>query len=505
MSKTRIIVDGEFRGGEISPAVFGSFVEHMGRVVYSGIYEPEHPLADQDGFRTDVLKKVNEMGVSAIRYPGGNFVSNYNWLDGVGPRDQRPRKREVAWKSIETNQFGTDEFMHWISHTGAEPIFAVNLGTKGVENALSLLEYINLPTGTFYSDLRAKNGHPKPYGVRKWCLGNEMDGIWQIGHKTAEEYGRLAAQTAHAMKALDDSIELIACGSSSTSMHTYTDWERIVLEDTYEFVDYIALHQYYGNQEYGSADFLAQSLDMDNYIETVAGICRTVKSKKRGRKDIKISIDEWGVWEIPGDDVAQSVSSRDWKVAPAFSEQIYTMEDALLFSSMLMSMMRHADVVKIACQSLLTNISAAIMTERGGTSWVQPIFYPFLYMSRYGRGRILEQRVYGDCYESRFGQASVIDAVLMVNEEAGECISFLVNRTDQIQNVEISCQQLPLCRVLEHIQLSHPNLKQTNQIDHRAVKPVNAGKFTLSGNIIKGTVEPFSWNMVRVAVDKRGE
>ena len=250
---------------------------------------------------------------------------------------------------------------------------------------------------------------------------------------------------------------------------------------------------------------MQQSLDMDNYIETVAGICRTVKSKKRGRRDIKISIDEWGVWEIPGDDVAQSVSSRDWQVAPAFSEQIYTMEDALLFSSMLMSMMRHADVVKIACQSLLTNISAAIMTERGGTSWVQPIFYPFLYMSRYGRGRILEQRVYGDCFESRFGQASVIDAVLMVNEEAGECISFLVNRTDQIQNVEISCQQLPLCRVLEHIQLSHPNLKQTNQIDHRAVKPVNAGKFTLSGNIIKGTVEPFSWNMVRVTVDKRGE
>ena len=211
MSKTRIIVDGEFRGGEISPALFGSFVEHMGRVVYSGIYEPEHPLADQDGFRTDVLKKVNEMGVSAIRYPGGNFVSNYNWLDGVGPRDQRPRKREVAWKSIETNQFGTDEFMHWISHTGAEPIFAVNLGTKGVENALSLLEYMNLPTGTFYSDLRAKNGHPKPYGVRKWCLGNEMDGIWQIGHKTAEEYGRLAAQTAHAMNSSRAEVLLLPC------------------------------------------------------------------------------------------------------------------------------------------------------------------------------------------------------------------------------------------------------------------------------------------------------
>lgn len=496
----RIVIDRDFVRGEISPKIYGSFVEHMGRVVYSGIYEPNHPDADRDGFRRDVLQKVKEMGVNAIRYPGGNFVSNYNWLDGVGPKEKRPRRREIAWKSIETNQFGTDEFMEWISKTKADPIFTVNLGTRGVENALSWLEYMNMPTGTYYSDLRAKNGHLVPYNVKTWCLGNEMDGIWQIGHKTAQEYGRLAAQVAHAMKSMDDSIKLVVCGSSSTAMSTYTDWERIVLEETYEFADYIALHQYYGNQNYGTADFLAQSLDLDRYIETVAGICQMVKSKKRGTKDIKISIDEWGVWEIPGDDVAESVSSRDWQIAPAFSEQIYTMEDALLFASMMMSIMRHADVVKIACQALLTNISAAIMTEKGGNSWVQPIYYPFAYMSKYGQGTVLEERVQGETYESRFGEAQAIDSVIVHNKDKSELEIFLVNRTDKEQNVTIDCREFETKEVLEHIGLLNDDIKQTNLQDHEAVKPVNLSDFCVTGNKVTGKLQAYSWNMVRVSI-----
>ena len=386
MQRAKVINNINFEKGKISPTLYGSFIEHMGRVVYSGIYEPEHPQADENGFREDVLEKVRDMGVTCIRYPGGNFVSHYDWRDGVGPKEERPRRRELAWKSIETNQFGTDEFMQWIEKTGAEPIFATNLGTAGVENAVSLLEYCNMHEGTFYSDKREKNGRKEPYGIKKWCLGNEMDGIWQLGHKDAKDYGKLAAQTAHAMKSLDENVELVVCGSSSTSMATYTDWERTVLEYTYEFVDYIALHQYYGGQEKGTAEFLAQSLDLEQYIRTVIGICDTVKSKKRGKKDIQISIDEWGVWEILGEDVAESVMNRDWEVAPAFSEQIYTMEDSLLFASMLMAIVRNCERVKIACQSLLTNISAAIMTERVGECWVQPIYYPFSFMSKYARG-----------------------------------------------------------------------------------------------------------------------
>lgn len=499
MLKANVINNINFKKGEISPALYGSFVEHMGRVVYSGIYEPGHPMADEDGFRTDVLDKVKEMGVTCVRYPGGNFVSNYDWRDGVGPKENRPTKRELAWKSIETNQFGTDEFMKWIAKTNAEPIFATNLGTAGVENAVSLLEYCNMPEGTCYSDERAKNASKEPYEIKKWCLGNEMDGIWQLGHKDAEDYGKLAAQVAHAMKSLDDSVELIVCGSSSTSMETYTDWERTVLEYTYDFVDYIALHQYYGGQELGTAEFLAQALDLEQYIKTVSGICDTVKSKKRGKKDIKISIDEWGVWEIPGSEVADSVQSRDWKVAPAFSEQIYTMEDSLLFASMLMAMVRNCDRVKVACQSLLTNISAAIMTKKGGESWVQPIYYPFSYMSKYARGRVLETVAEIPTYTSKcYGKTPMLDVLAVHNECDEEIVYFLVNRTDENIEFTAKIEDVVAEETIEWVTLQHDDIKATNQVKHDNVVPKQMAADIKYEDNFKYLIEPYSWNMIRI-------
>lgn len=500
--KARIVSNKKFRLGEINPLIYGSFVEHMGRVVYSGIYEPDHKAADENGFRKDVLKKIQEMGVTCIRYPGGNFVSNYDWMDGVGPKGNRPRKREIAWKSIETNEFGTDEFMKWIQLTKAEPIFAVNLGTKGIENALTFLEYCNLPTGTYYSSMRETNGHREPYAIKKWCVGNEMDGIWQIGHKTAEDYGKLAAQTAYAMKALDDSIEIVVCGSSSTSMDTYTDWERIVLENAYEHVNYIALHQYYGGQEYGTKEFLAQSLDLEQYIKTIIGICDTVKSKKRLTKEIDISIDEWGVWEISGDEIADSVSARDWGIAPAISEQIYTMEDSLLFASMLMAMLKNSSRVKMACQSLLTNISAAIMTEKNGDCWVQPIYFPFAYMSKYGRGVVLNSITDIPCYESKkFGTVPNIDMVSVYNDERKELVYFLVNRTDETAELIIEPENFVLENKKEHIVLEHKNLKATNQKNHLNIAPKKMDDIFILENAVQIKLPAYSWNMIRLGVE----
>lgn len=501
MLKANVINNVNFKKGDISPALYGSFVEHMGRVVYSGIYEPGHPQADANGFRRDVLEKVKDMGITCIRYPGGNFVSNYDWRDGVGPKEERPRKRELAWKSIETNQFGTDEFMQWIAKAGAEPIFATNLGTAGVENAVSLLEYCNMPGGTFYSDKRVENGRKLPHGIKKWCLGNEMDGIWQLGHKDAEDYGKLAAQTAHAMKSLDETVELVVCGSSSTSMATYTDWERTVLEYTYEFVDYIALHQYYGGQERGTAEFLAQSLDLEQYIKTVIGICDTVKSKKRGKKDIQISIDEWGVWEIPGTEVADSVKDRDWEVAPAFSEQIYTMEDSLLFASMLMAMVKNCDRVKIACQSLLTNISAAIMTERGGDSWVQPIYYPFSYMAKYARGTVLETVADIPTYQSRtYGEVPVLDVLAVYEKTKGELVYFIVNRTEEKVEFSMKIEDVAVKEVTEWVTLQHEDIKATNQKKHDNVVPKNQNIKAGAGVNSHYMIDPYSWNMIRFRV-----
>ena len=248
MRHVTIKADTAFTKGRIDDRIYGSFVEHMGRVVYTGIYEPSHKTADENGFRGDVLQKVRQMGVTAVRYPGGNFVSNYDWRDGIGPVEKRPRKRDLAWKSIETNEVGLDEFMKWADAAEVAPIYAVNLGTKGIEEALAVLEYCNMETGTYYSNLRAANGHEKPYGIKTWCLGNEMDGDWQIGHKTAEEYGRIAYETGKAMKILDPSIELVACGSSMSTNPTFGDWEQTVLEHCYPCLDYISLHQYYGGR-----------------------------------------------------------------------------------------------------------------------------------------------------------------------------------------------------------------------------------------------------------------
>lgn len=500
MSDVKIIVNAAFLKSKISPWIYGSFVEHMGRVVYSGIYEPDSLYADEAGFRTDVLSLVKEMGVTCVRYPGGNFVSTYDWRDGVGPKEKRPRKRELAWKSIETNEIGTDEFMRWADKAGISPIFAVNLGTKGIENAVSHLEYCNLPTGTFYSDMRAENGHKEPYGIPVWCVGNEMDGSWQMGHKTADEYARLAAQTAHAMKALDNSIETVVCGSSSTAMATYTDWERIVLEEAYDYVDYIALHQYYGGQEKGTPRFLAQSLDLENYIRTVGGICDTVKSKHRSKRIINISIDEWGVWEIPGTEVENDVNSRGWEIAPAFSEQIYTMEDALLFASMLMAMVKNADRVKIACQSLLTNISAAIMTEKGGKSWVQPIYYPFSYMAKYGRGIVLNTAEQIATYDADGDQIPEVDSVGIFNPQMSEVVFFWVNRTDQERSVEVVLQGFEGTELIDAVTM-HASLKATNLRQHDLVKPENnQDAYRVREKTLEGKLEPYSWNMVRVRV-----
>ena len=228
--------------------------------------------------------------------PGGNFVSGYRWEDGVGPAAGRPKRAELAWRTIEPNWIGTNEFADWARRADAEIMMAVNLGSRGMDAARSLVEYCNFPTGTYWSDLRQAHGYPDPHQIKLWCLGNEMDGPWQIGHKTADEYGRLACETAKAMKWADPSIELVACGSSNRSMPTFAGWEATVLDHTYEQVDYLSLHTYYGNRDGDTANFLARSLDMDAFIRSVISICDYIQAKKRGRKKIHLSFDEWNVW-----------------------------------------------------------------------------------------------------------------------------------------------------------------------------------------------------------------
>lgn len=497
-----MICNKEFIVGEIDERLYGSFLEHMGRVIYHGVYEPGHTCADEEGFREDVLQTVREMGVKAVRYPGGNFVSAYHWEDGVGPREERPRKIDLAWKAVETNAFGTDEFIRWAKKAGVQPIFTVNLGTRGMEEALQYLEYCNFPSGTKYSELRKSHGVEEPYGVRLWCLGNEMDGNWQIGHKSAAEYGVLAAETGKIMKLLDPGIELIACGSSLSTMKTYPEWDMEVLEQTYDVIDYLALHQYYGGQEKGTAAFLAQVLDMEEYIRTIRSAVQVIKQKKRSAKDIRLSIDEWGVWAVPGNSVNREIEENPWQTAAPISEQIYTMEDALLFAGMQMAMLRNADMVKIACQSLLTNVSACIMTESNGEMWLQTIYYPFYYFANYARGTVLQSVYRGETYDcEKFTHVPYLDQVAVWNHEQEEIAVFLVNRSeDKSQEVEVELQGMKLNTVREAVYLSAEDKKTTNREDHLAVHPRESDAVEVKENCVTAKMPPLSFMMIRVGI-----
>ncbi len=317
MRTARFTLDPAFTVGEVNPRLFGSFVEHLGRCVYTGIFEPGHPAADEDGIRTDVLDLVRELGVTAIRYPGGNFVSGYKWEDSVGPVEDRPRRLDLAWRTTESNRFGLSEYIAFLKKVGpqAEPMMAVNLGTRGVAEALELQEYANHPSGTALSDLRAEHGDKDPFGIRLWCLGNEMDGPWQTGHKTAEEYGRLAAETARAMRQIDPDLELVACGSSGQSMETFAAWEATVLQETYDLVDHISLHAYYEPHDGDVDSFLASAVDMESFIENVVATCDHVGARLKSKKKINLSFDEWNVWYMTK--TQAEVSALDWPEAPA--------------------------------------------------------------------------------------------------------------------------------------------------------------------------------------------
>ena len=314
--QARIVVDRDFKIAEVDPRIYGSFVEQLGRAVYDGLYQPGNPLSDEEGFRKDVIEMVRELNVPVIRYPGGNFVSGYRWEDGIGPLADRPKRLDLAWKSIETNEVGIHEFANWTKKAGADLMMAVNLGTRGIEEACALLEYCNHPGGTALSDLRSRHGRKEPFDIKMWCLGNEMDGDWQIGHKTMEEYGRLAAETARAMKMIDPSIELVSCGSSYRGMPTFPEWDAVTLEHTYDHADYISLHQYYDNEADDPADYLAKADDMDEYIRTVVAVCDYVKAKKRGRKTINLSFDEWNVWFHSKEQDDKLNKERPWQQAP---------------------------------------------------------------------------------------------------------------------------------------------------------------------------------------------
>ena len=358
------------------------------------------------------------------------------------------------------------------------------------------MEYCNLKGGSYYSDLRRKHGYEQPHDIKLWCLGNEMDGPWQMGHKTAEEYGRIAAEAGRIMKMVDPDIELVACGSASHAMPTFGTWEDTVLSESYDQVDYLSLHQYYGNQEDNTAEFLANTVDMDQFISEVLSICDAVKAKKRKKKTINLSFDEWNVWYHSNE---QDKKLERWCKAPHQLEDVYNFEDALLVAGMMITMLRHADRVKIACLAQLVNVIAPIMTSDTG-AWMQTIYHPFALISNYGRGTVLNTLVHVPVYESRHGDAPYLDAVCVMNEETETLTIFAVNK-DLEDSMELTCdlRQFEGYQVKEHIMLAHEDVKAVNTEEHPDnVAPVKVENEKLNGGILKAVLKDKSFHVIRL-------
>ncbi len=453
----QLFIDTERTIGEISPLLFGGFAEHMGRCIYGGIYEPNSPHADESGLRTDVLEALRELDFSVMRYPGGNFLSGYDWRDGVGPRAQRPRRRELAWQSTETNQFGTNEFIDFCRAIDTEPMLGVNLGTGTVQAASDLVEYCNATVGTTFADLRAQHGHREPHGVEYWCLGNEMDGPWQIAHLDMHEYAVKAREAAKMMKWQDSSVKLVLCGSSNDRMPTYPEWDRVALETCWEQVDYHSMHYYATNHEDDADSFLASAVALEDFVETLAGTLRYVKAKRRSSHDVYLSWDEWNVWyknrEMRG----------SWAEAPHLIEEVYNLEDALVVAQWLNVFLRRCDVLKIACLAQIVNVIAPILTTRDDLL-KQTIFYPFWMTRRLARGRSLDVLVQSPQHETaKYGRVPLLDVAASYDEASGRSALFLVNRsqTDAVA-VAVQWQREGPQQVEEAWQLAGNDVKQSN-------------------------------------------
>ena len=511
MRAAKVMFDREFAIGHTDHRLFGAFVEHLGRCIYGGIYEPGHPAADANGFRRDVLELVRELGPTIMRYPGGNFVSGYNWEDGVGPVEGRPARLDLAWFTTEPNLFGTNEFVDWCREAGIEPMLAVNLGTRAGDAARNLVEYCNHPGGTSWSDLRRSHGWDKPHGIKFWCLGNEMDGPWQMEYKTATQYGLVAKEAAKLMRWIDPSIEVATCGSSGRNMPTFGRWEDEVLEHTFEHAEYISLHTYFNNYAGDTGAFLASPDLMDMFIDEVVAVADAVAARKRSPKRIMLSFDEWNVWYRTRRRRADRVK-EGWPIGPPILEEIYSMEDALVFGGACISLLNHADRVKVACLAQLVNVIAPIMTETGGPAWRQTTFHPFAQMSRLGRGKVLRTRVESETYEATYydprgtqdlyfpiPETAYLKVAAVANEAEKGVSLFLLNR-DLVEAIDVSIDARGFGRltIAEAHELHHADLRATNSKEEPTkVAPSRLEDVAVDGGKVRVALKPASWNVIR--------
>lgn len=483
--KGRIKVDIERTIGTIDSLLYGNFTEHLGRCIYGGIYDPTSSQADQYGFRKDVLQAAKELNTSILRWPGGNFVSGYNWMDGIGPAANRPRKKELAWNTIETNQVGTDEFLRYAERMGAQPYIPVNLGTGTLDDARNWVEYCNSDTGTYYANLRAKNGRIAPYKVKYWSLGNEMDGWWQMGAKNADDYGKYALETAKLMKWVDPSIKLTVCGLSTWSSGT-PDWNRTVLSHLKGYADYIALHYYFGDRTNNYLEYMASMQEPEKEIKQTEAIINEVHFKHRIDKPIYIAFDEYNVWYRTG--VEEKL------------EEKYNLQDALAIATFLNTLIRNAHIVKMANIAQLVNVLAPIMIT-DDKLWKQTIYYPLQLFASHCYGESVNTFVQSDTFNTQRSKGiPYLDVSCSYQKEKQALVINVVNRHPS-QSIEtaIESQFGTLANKATAYEVNGSHLKEENSATQQKVKAV-ARSFDAGGRQFTYTFPPHSFTQLVLSI-----
>jgi alpha-N-arabinofuranosidase len=487
-SKALIKIDLDRTTGEIDRHIYGNFIEHLGRCIYGGIYDPGSPRADNDGFRKDVLDACRGLNVSILRWPGGNFASGYHWTDGIGPKEERPKRIDLAWGAIESNQFGTDEYIKFCRKLGTDPYICVNLGTGAWDEARNWVEYCNRKLGTYYSDLRAKNGSPEPYNVKYWALGNEMDGEWQMGHRSAEDYGKFALEAAKLMKWIDPEIRLVASGSSDFSGN-WVEWNRTVLRYLKDYTDFIALHTYVGNRDNDYYRFLASTLDVEKRIKIVEGLINETMTMTRRKTPISIAFDEWNVWY------------RAWTKEGL--EETYNLEDALVDAQFLNCFVRNAQIVKIANMAQLVNVIAPMRADKDGM-WLQTIYYPLQLFATHCSGTSLDAFVSSATYETAGHDSVPYLDVSVGHDRATRSLAInVVNRhRDQALETEILSQSGRFANSATAYEVNGSDPKVQNSRTDQNVKTVQKDFTTGGGQRFVYRFPPHSFTMIKVKMQQ---
>ena len=466
MKKIFLNVNSKNVIGKIEPTIFGSFVEHLGRSIYDGFYEPNHPLADKNGFRQDVKDAVKELGVSIVRYPGGNFVSQYDWKMGIGPKENRKATLNLAWNEVEPNLVGIDDFVPLMEECGVEVMMVYNLGTGSYDDVNYLTQYCNVKSGTYWADQRIKNGNEKPFSIKYWGLGNEMDGEWQICHMPAEEYAKKALLSAQIAKAVDPNSKTIIAGSNSYYSPTFPEWDKTVLNIAYKYIDYLSIHIYFTypdilNKNY--TEFFGCYKDFEKYIQKSIEIINVINENKKEKKDVYLSLDEWNVWHaLPN----EKQHGDGLTYGNHLLENHYDYADSLVFTALLLTILNNVNYIKIACLAQLVNVIAPILTEKNGSLVKQTIYYPFSLLANSIKD-FYSLNVDGDIptfMTKKYGKAEGLIKNVSFDEKTSSYVISLLNLTDEEFNINFTFNQSLLLN--KEVVLANHDFNDLNTFKH---------------------------------------